>query len=271
MKLSRLFVYPIKSARGIEVTHAQLDERGLQHDRRFAVVDAEGVVFTARRSARLLRVQTAIHGDALEIAYPGLSTLHVPLEPDIGDPSLDTDLRTVRVWADLMPGVDLGADAARWFSALLEQPAHLVWMPPNSPRVMNPAFGPSRLSYADGNPLHLVNEASVRDLETRVGAPILAERFRPNLVVSGAAPYAEDSWGIVQIGNVTLHTHEPCARCMMVNLEPETAHIGLEPLRTLARYRRVGKAVNFGQHLHVLGGDALEVGATLEVLTHAPL
>jgi uncharacterized protein YcbX len=265
MRLSRLFIYPIKSARGIEVTRATVLERGLEFDRRFMVVDAEGMAITARRSARLLRVHTAIRGQTLEIGYPGLSALHVPLEPD----AQDLAARTVRVWADEMPGVDLGDEAQHWFSALLEMPASLVWMPPHSPRRMNPALGPSRLSFADGNPLHLVNEASVHDLETRTGQPIELERFRPNLVAADAKPYEEDAWTDIQVGALTLRNHEPCARCMMVNLEPNSAELSLEPLRSLAQYRRVGKLVNFGIHLHALSVGELEVGALVKPVRDA--
>ena len=253
LELTRLFIYPIKSVQGIELTEAQVLERGLEHDRRFMLVDGGGNLVTSRQHPKLLTVSTALSGENLILNAPGMPELRLPLEPQ-------GEERRVRVWFDWMPGLVVGADANGWFSGLLGAPVHLVWMPEHSERRMNPEFGPSRLSFADGNPFHLVSESSVADLETRVGAPVGVERFRPNLVVRGAPAYAEDNWGRVKFGSLEFLVHEPCARCMVVNLEPMTGVIGVEPLRTLARYRRQGKSVLFGQHLHTLGRGSLRVG-----------
>jgi uncharacterized protein len=254
LELTRLFVYPIKSARGIEVTHARVLERGLQHDRRFMLTDDGGNLVTARQHAKLLTVSTALEDDTLVVNALGMSTLRLPLETAGAE-------RRVRVWFDWMPGLEVSLEADAWFSEFLGAIVRLVWMPERSERRMNERFGPSRLSFADGNPLHLVNEASLRDLETRVGRHLEVERFRPNLVVRGAPAFDEDTWTSVRLGGLELKSHEPCARCMMVNLEPEGGVIGVEPLRTLASYRRQGKAVLFGQHLHTLSGE----GQTLRV------
>ena len=253
LELTRLFVYPIKSARGFEVPRANVSERGLEHDRRFMVVDDGGHLITARAHPKLLTVSTAIQGECLNITAPEMPTLRVPLEP-MGA------ARQVRVWCDWMLGLDVGTEAGAWFSALLSAKLRLVWMPDHAERRMNPNYGPSRISFVDGNPLHLVNESSLADLESRVGSPVALERFRPNLIVRGAPAYAEDGWTYLQIGDLKLNSHEPCARCMVVNLEPLTGAIGVEPLRTLAGYRRHGKAVLFGHHLHALGQGTLEVG-----------
>ncbi len=253
LELSRLFVYPIKSARGIEVTEARVLERGLEYDRRFMLVDEGGNLATARQHPSLLTVSTAFSADSLIISATGMPELRVPLEPE-------GEERRVRVWYDWMPGLVVGEGASGWFSDFLSARLHLVWMPEHSERRLNPAFGPSRLSFADGNPLHLVSESSMADLEARVGAAVGVERFRPNLVVRGAEAYAEDHWMGVRFGLLEFKQHEGCARCMVVNLEPTSGRIGLEPLRTLARYRRQGKAVLFGQHLHALNGGLLRVG-----------
>ena len=253
LQLSRLFVYPIKSARGFEVSTAQVSERGLEHDRRFMVVDEADQLVTARSHPKLLTVGTAIQGQCLIVTATGMSTLRLPLAPSGAE-------RQVRVWLDWMVGLDVCAVADAWFSHYLGAKRRLVWMPDHAERRMNPSFGPSRISFVDGNPLHLISESSLADLEARVGSAMAIERFRPNLVVRGPPAYAEDGWTNVQLGQMKLNVHEPCARCMVVNLEPQTGVIGVEPLRTLAGYRRQGKAVLFGQHLHVLNGGSLEVG-----------
>jgi uncharacterized protein len=253
LELTRLFIYPIKSARGIEVNQARVFERGLEHDRRFMLVDQGGNLVTARRHPGLLQISTALSSDSLIVAAPGMPELGVPLR-------LEGEERRVRVWFDWMPSVVVGEGASAWFTEFLGAPLSLVWMPEHSDRRMNPAFGPSRLSFADGNPIHLVSESSLSDLEARVGAALAVERFRPNLVVRGSRPYAEDRWTSVRFGALEFSLHEACARCMVVNLEPTGGAIGVEPLRTLSKYRRFGKAVLFGQHLHALDVGSLQTG-----------
>ena len=253
LELTRLFIYPLKSARGIEVASANVMERGLEHDRRFMLVDPDGNLVTARQQAKLLTVSTRLESEHLILNAPKMSELRVPLQPEGPE-------RQVRVWADWMLALDVGPEAGKWFSDLFTSSLSLVWMPDRSERQMNPDFGPSRLSFADGNPLHLIQESSLSDLETRVGMPLGVERFRPNLVVSGKPAYSEDGWSKLHLGSLEFKVHEACARCMMLNLEPESGSIGLEPLRTLAAYRRQGKKVLFGQHLHALNLDELRVG-----------
>ena len=253
LELTGLYVYPIKSAAGIRLDAAPVLERGFEHDRRFMLVDREGHQATARQHPKLLAVRTEFAAGGIGVSAPAMPGLRLPLRTE-------GEARQVRVWADWMPGLAVGAEADGWFSEFLGAHVHLVWMPDWSERRMNPAFGPSRLSFADGNPLHLVNEASVRDLESRAGRTLGVERFRPNLVVRGPPAYAEDGWASVRFGTLELKLHEPCARCMVVNLEPDGTRPGPEPLRSLAAYRRDGKSVLFGQHLHALSEGTLRTG-----------
>jgi uncharacterized protein len=253
LELTRLFIYPIKSARGIEVSAAHVSERGLEHDRRFMLVDDDGHLVTARSHPKLLTVSTALQGNCLIVTADQMPMLRLPLwfmGPE----------RRVRVWSDWTLAIDVSEEASAWFSAHLQAKLRLVWMPDHAERRMNPEFGPSRISFVDGNPLHLISESSLADLESRVGGPVATQRFRPNLIVRGAPAYAEDGWTRLRFGCVELNAHEACARCMVVNLEPLTGVIGVEPLRTLAGYRRHNKAVLFGQHLHALCHGALTVG-----------
>jgi uncharacterized protein len=256
IELSRIFIYPIKSTPGIELSAAKLLERGLEHDRRFMLVDRNGNLITARLHPKLFKLGLKLADQNLIVNAQQMPDLHLPLEPlEVIDSH-----RQVRVWFDWMLGLDMGRHAANWFSDFLGVEVQLVWMPERSERRMNPAFGTSRLSFADGNQIHLINQASITDLESRVGAAVGVERFRPNLLVRGAEPYAEDTWNALHFDGLELRLHEACARCMIVNLESRSGKIGLEPLRTLVKYRRVGKKVLFGQHLHALESGMLKVG-----------
>lgn len=118
---------------------------------------------------------------------------------------------------------------------------------------MDPRYGREgdRVGFADGFPFPflLLSEASLRDLNSRLAEPVSMLRFRPNLVVAGTEPYAEDGWREIEVGAMRLRVVKPCARCSIVTVDPATAHRGKEPLRTLAMYRRDGEGVLLGQNL----------------------
>ena len=109
-------------------------------------------------------------------------------------------------------------------------------------------------------------ETSLADLNARLERPVPVDRFRPNLVVRGCEPYAEDGWRLVRIGRIPLRVIKPCARCTITTVDQQTATSGKEPLRTLARFRRAGNKVLFGQNLIHDGTGTLHTGDPVEVL-----
>ncbi len=252
--LSGLYIYPVKSARGVAVKEARVGERGLDFDRHWMVVNSRGRQLTGREFPRLTLVAPAFEGDALRLSAPGLPDLRVPLCPD-GPP------REVSVFGDPLLAVSVSPEARDWFSAYLGAPVDFVRFHEASKRRMNPVYGQAHITFADGNPLHLVSEASVADLNARLARPVPIERFRPNLVVSGGAAYQEDAWRELTVSGVCLTAVEACARCSMLNIED--GHMQAEPLRTLAGYRRTGRTVLFGQNLVVRGAGRLSIGDAL--------
>ena len=159
---------------------------------------------------------------------------------------------TVRVWRSVCEAICAGADADAWLSAFLEMPCRLVFMPDEARRPVSAeyAVGEGIVSFADGFPLLLIGEASLADLNARLADPVPMNRFRPNLVVTGLAPFAEDHWTQVRVGDVLFHVVKSCARCAMTTVEQTTGTAtGPEPLQTLAGYRREDGKVMFGQEL----------------------
>jgi uncharacterized protein YcbX len=129
-------------------------------------------------------------------------------------------------------------------------------------RPANPAFAPpgARVSFADGFPFLLISEESLADLNGRLAVPLPMNRFRPNLVVAGCEPYAEDGWKEIRIGDVKLRVVKPCERCLVTTTDQATGERGKEPLRTLATYRKVGNDVMFGQNVVHENTGELRVG-----------
>lgn len=93
-------------------------------------------------------------------------------------------------------------------------------------------------AYPDCTSYCLINEGSVADLSARVGDTITPDHFRGNFVIKVAAPYEEDTWEWVKIGDVIFKNVMPCTRCIFTTIDPETGtkNPKTEPLKTLKRF-----------------------------------
>jgi uncharacterized protein YcbX len=245
IRLTGLTLYPIKSAGGISLAEWEVDDFGLRYDRRWMLVDPSGEFLSQRNHPRLALVRPTLAEGVLRVDAPGMPSLETPLDPT---PAVMT---SVTVWNDRCEASWAGQQASDWFSEYLGAACALVHMPPSSVRPANSTYAPAgtRVSFADAFPLLLISEASLADLNGRLTQPLPMNRFRPNLVVSGTQPYAEDGWSRIQIGELRLRVVKPCSRCLITTTDQTTGERGKEPLRTLATYRSVGGEVKFGQNV----------------------
>ena len=275
MHLSGLHIYPVKSLRGISVPSAEVDAQGLVGDRRFLVIDSTGKFLTQRTLPRMALIDTALSSDTLTLSTSTAN--HAPISVSrASDPA--APLRTVSVWkAEGLQAEDCGAAAATWLSDFLATPVRLVragaafHRPVNKP---GKALPDDVTTFADAQPFMAIGEASLDDLNDRIVArdedAVPMNRFRPNLVFSGTAPFAEDTWPRFRIGGIVFRSGGPCIRCILPTTDQLTAVRGKEPLRTLASYRRVPGSpsdVIFGQNLyHETKQGTLRVGDPIELL-----
>jgi uncharacterized protein len=271
MHLAGLFSYPVKSCGAIAHERVVLDELGLPWDRRWMVV-SEGQFMTQRETPRLALVQPRVSDPALCLNAPGQPELVVPLHASTRVP------RPVRIWKDHVVAWDEGDAAAAWFSAWLDQPVRLVRFPDDALRPVNPRYArfPAGTSFSDGYPLLLATDGSLAELNRRLvergKQPVPMSRFRSNLVVHGAEPFAEDSWRTIGIGSGRFDVVKPSERCSIITLDPTTGiapEVG-EPLATLATFRRWdGGKVIFAQNVIHHGRPELIVGQPITVLETA--
>jgi uncharacterized protein len=261
VNVGALFIYPVKSCRGIALHRAELGLCGLSLDRRWMVTRPDGAFVTQRELPGMALIDVALSGDELVLASAGHGSIRVPLRYDAGQPS------RVKVWRDELWG-GVHAHGSRWISRALGGDYQLVYMPDTSLRPVSPEHGRSGdvVSFADAYPLLLVTEASLGDLNSRLPQPIGVERFRPNVVIAGASPYAEDGWQRIALGGVEFRVPKGCDRCTIPSIDPRTGERGKEPLSTLARYRKWDGKVWFGVNLIPDGSGALGVGDELHVL-----
>ena len=251
-----LFTYPIKSCRGISLRTAEVVERGIADDRAWVVVDPSGRFMTQRDWPSLARVVVSLLPGGLSIEADGKPRL------EVATPTTTVANRRVTIWKDTSTSCPAGREAAAWFSDFLGTDCELVWMPPGEARTVDPdvARASARVAFADGFPFLLVSQASLDELNRRLARPVPMDRFRPNIVVDGCAPHAEDDWARVTIAEVVFSVVKPCARCVITTTDQRTGLRLSEPLRTLADYRLSAGEVLFGQNLVHSGRGVIRVG-----------
>lgn len=275
IRLSAIFIYPLKSARGIAVSEAALTERGLACDRRFMLVDAEGVFLSQRVLPAMARLVTSIqpfpdgaaaerqHAARLRVCFDDLPPLEVPLAPQAGTRC------EVRVFQDHTQAIDLGAEPAAFFTRALGRPVRLVYMPDDAQRTVHPDYAEPHdlVSFADGFPYLLASESSLEALNARLSERVPMNRFRPNLVVSGAEAFAEDGWTRLRIGEVPFEVRKACTRCAIITTDQERGErAAKEPLTALARFHSWQGKAAFAQNLLCRGAGTLRVGDGVELL-----
>jgi uncharacterized protein len=272
MHLSGLFLYPVKSLRGVAVSTAAVDDLGIVGDRRFMVVDETGRFLTQRTIPRMALVETLLSEDLLTLAAAGAGKIEVARWAD------HAPARSVSVWSsEGLLADDCGDAAAAWMRDFLGANCRLVRIGDKfrRPILKSSVAGPGDVvNFADAFPFLGIGEASLADLNRRLTAQgeeaLPMDRFRPNLIFSGSEPFAEDTWTRFRVGDMVFHAAGACTRCVITTTDQATGQRGKEPLRTLATYRRNADDpadVNFGQNLiHETKRGTLRLGDELRLL-----
>lgn len=268
--LQQLRLHPLKSAGGHTVREAEVERWGLRGDRRWALVDPQGRhPWLGEHPSSLTIAAEALPDGAVRLRYDGLPDLDV-LPTGCGDPvAVD--------FAGLTHALRAAEEASRWVSKALGRDLRLVHLPDTMTRAISPEHGGLAgevTSLAWDAPLHLVTQESLDQLAVWIGEtaasdgtdpstvlPLDVARFRPNVVVAGFEPFAEDGWTHVRIGELDFRVSELCDRCAVTLYDPATLAKAKEPIRTLARRRAWGGKTWFGIRLVPLGAGRLEVGA----------
>lgn len=266
--ISQLFIYPIKSLGGFEVSFAYLTDRGLQYDRRFMLVDMDGNFLTQREHASMSLLQTVIVDDQL-IIYPknnATDKLVLPLHPE------SNSTISVKVWDDECDAALVSDAADKWFSEKLSMQCRLVYMRDEEKRKVDERYAHDNeiTSFSDGYPLLIIGQASLDDLNNRLNEPIPMNRFRPNVVFTGGHPFDEDMMEHIRINEIDLYGVKLCARCVVTTVNQTTATKAKEPLKTLAGYRMVNNKIYFGQNIIFKQTGIISNGDAIEMISSKP-
>lgn len=267
LTLSRLFIHPVKSMRGIGLTHAFADISGMAFDRIFMVTEPDGTFITARQFPAMVRFTPAILHDGLHLTAPDGSSALIRFA-DFAKQATPTE-----VWGNHFTAHIAPDSINQWLSPFFKRDVQLRWLGDNLTRRVK-RHDAVPLSFADGFPYLLTNEASLRDVQKRCPASVKMEQFRPNLVVTGAQAWDEDTWKTVRIGEVVFDVVKPCSRCIFTTISPERGqkHPAGEPLHTLQSFRTAqdNGDVDFGQNLIPRNSGVVRIGDEVEILATGP-
>lgn len=254
LQLTQINIYPVKSLDGFSPKKAIVEQRGLQYDRRWMVVDENGVFMTQRNFRKMPLLKASIDNENLVVCVKNNINQNVAIPL-----SLESESIEVEVWQDKVMAKKTSPEADAFLSDFLEKKCHLVKMPETSIRRVDEDFnrGEDAVSFADGFPFLIIGEASINDFNSRLNKPLNPDneplvgmrRFRPNFVFSGGKAYEEETWRDFSIGDVNFFGAKPCGRCIMITLDPDTGIREPEPLEVLASYRSSGKKIKFGQNV----------------------
>jgi len=269
--LHSIHVHPVKALRGQAPREAVVEPWGLAGDRRWALLDDTGRVVTQREHPTLaLAAAEPLPGGGVRVSAEALEPLTVPVPDPVGT--------TTAKWAgEKIETVPAGPEASEWFSAFLGEHVALVHLDDPATRrpIDDPPYGRpgETVSLADAYPLLLTSVASLDALNSLIAqgdhadeGPLPMNRFRPNLVVAGTEPWAEDGWKRISIGEVTFRVAKMCGRCVVTTTDQSTAERGKEPMRTLGRHRRFGDKLAFGQNLVPETLGTVRIGDPVTVL-----
>lgn len=259
--LAEIFRYPVKSTWGEALSSCDMTTMGLPWDRAFMVADVQGRMVTGRTAPRLVQVMARVENGTL--------TLSAPEMPELARSTALFDRPVpASIWQDNFTAYTGPDQVDAWLSDFLGKPVHLLYVGVESARRMR-TRPQQALSFADGYPLLLIGQASLDDLNQRIGREFSMRCFRPNLVIADALPYAEDDWKKIRIGGeVVLRIEKPCERCVFTTVDPQTGEKSSdqEPLRTLAGFRKTPAGVLFGQNMTIEQGGRLTSGMAVEIL-----
>ena len=269
IRLASIHIYPMKAARAVDLDESLVEPWGLAGDRRWLLVDEDGRFVSQREEPSLARVVVTQGPGAIDVSSAGRRGRQ------IAAPAGGVHLLKVTVCGSTVLAAAAGPEGDAWFSAYLGRPVRLVYLDDPTRRAVDPEYGRDGdvVSFADGYPLLLTSTASLDELGrwlTEDGAqPVPMTRFRPNAVVTGAPPWAEDRWRRIRIGAVEFRVVKPCGRCVVTTTDQVTGEVGSQPLKMLGRRRRFGKQLVFGQNMIPDGPGLIRAGDPVEVLETA--
>jgi uncharacterized protein len=263
LKISEIYIYPIKSLGGISLQQAEVTDRGFKYDRRWMLVDDNNRFLSQREIATMALLKVSLDDIGLTVTNTvDNGRLFISFK------QLKNEFIAVAIWDDACTGQLVSDEADKWFTQALGLNCRLVYMPDDSHRPTDPRYADNNItSLSDGYPFMMIGQASLDELNSHLDEVLPMNRFRPNVVFTGGTPYQEDTMNEFIINKIHFNGVKLCARCNITTINQDSATKGKEPLKTLAGYRSKNKKIYFGQNVVHAGVGVVNIGDELSVLS----
>lgn len=264
INVSRLYIHPVKSMKGIRLSHALARESGFTFDRDFMITTPEGTFLTARKYPFMLRFIPSVMANGIYIQAPDGEGIAITYQ------DFQSSMQPTEVWGNHFTAYVAPDEINQWFSRYFDRDVQLRWTGEKPTRRVKKSPD-TAVSFADGYPYLLINEASFQYLQQRCPASINIEQFRGNILITGAKPFEEDTWQTIRVGSVIMDLIKPCSRCIMttISIDKGMKHPNTEPLATLQTFRSDETGdVDFGQNVIIRKSGIIRVGDEIEVLAY---
>jgi len=263
MKISDIIHYPVKSLAGNSLSFSEVYERGLKEDRRFMLINDKNVFVSQRNFPQLSQIEVGINENDL--------VLRDRRSNQVIRHRLEFELQKteVSIWKDKTSAhLFLYKELDEWISAKIGTPLRFAYMDESDHRAIDPTYGKEGelVSFADGFPILLCNSSSLEALNDELSIPIKMNHFRPNIIIEHDEAWAEDNWKKIKIGSVILRTPKPCARCKVINIDPESGNQNSEILHALSKKRMYDGKVYFGLNAIVEKTGSIKLNDQVEIL-----
>ena len=269
--LSEIWIYPVKSLSGFQVSEAIVEERGLMYDRRWLIIDKNNRFLTQREVLEMALIQVN-----LEVANGELRSMKFSHKTKNNDEyilqnptKVSSNKIEVQIWDDVAEACEIEDEVNNWLTKILNKNCRLVYMPDTTERKVDGKYainGNEITSFSDAYPFLIAGNEALKLLNSKMESPISMNRFRPNFVFDGGEAHDEDFWQKFKIGKIEFYGVKKCARCPIPTIDQETGIIAKEPLKTLSKYRFSNNKVYFGQNLLPYTFGKVKVGNVIEVL-----
>jgi uncharacterized protein YcbX len=264
LQVHSIIIYPIKSLGGINVYQVTVEPAGLQYDRRFMLIDSANQFITQRTRPELTRFQLEVKGEGFEVKDQWTQSIKfLDFNPPLGS------TEEVKIWDDRVMAHEVLDDWSVWFSEKIGEEVRLFQLSSLFSRYIEPPYqtAESKISsFADSLPILLCSEASFHHLDSLLNQPLDWRRFRPNIIVSNKMAFEEDTWQEISIGNsVKLFGAKPCARCQLINVDPNDGTSDSTILKALSQTRKFENKVYFGQQFVPISLGEIKVGDLINI------
>ncbi|GAB1609366.1 mitochondrial amidoxime reducing component 2-like [Argonauta hians] len=272
-RVAAIFCYPVKSCRWLSVEKAWCTQLGISYksvgDRQWMFVNSSNTFLSQRQEPKMSLITPNVDNDEnfLQLDAPEMEPLILPKILD----QFSQNILSCSVWGNQIKGLDCGDVAAKWICRYLQKDGYrMVYSGDNlEKRNVIPkqysAVQNAQCVYQDSSPYHLLSQASIDNINSRIDKEVNVHNFRPNILVEGCMAFDEDSWDEIKIGSeVTFHYIEPCTRCLLTTVDPDQGEKDpqMEPLKMLRKFRTPPgtKSPNFGIMISPSSNGWIQVG-----------